>query len=157
MPPPPLVSRDLWNLESPIFGPEEIREANPQRFEMEQLDAITYLDVDNAACVGWKSVRDDEFWVRGHIPGRPLMPGVVQVECLAQISSFLTKKTYDVPGFFGFGGIDGVKFRAQVEPSDRLVLIARRIEIRKRRALYDTQGWVGNKLAVEGRITGVLL
>ena len=157
MPPPPLVPRDSWNLGAVLFGPEAIRSANPQRFEMEQLDAICHLDAAEVACVGWKDVGDDEFWVRGHIPGRPLMPGVVQLEALAQLVSFLTAQTTKIDGFFGFGGIDAVKFRAPVVPGDRLVLVGRRVELRRRRAVYDTQGWVGERLAVEGRITGMLM
>ncbi len=50
-------------------------EWNPQRFEMEQLTAVVYVDEKDYACVGYKDITDKEFWVRGHMPGLPLMPG----------------------------------------------------------------------------------
>ena len=51
-----------------VAGREEIRRINPQRFEMEQLDAVVFLDAVNKIIVGYKDVRFDEFWVRGHLP-----------------------------------------------------------------------------------------
>ncbi len=155
MPPPPHVARELWNVPNAIVDKARIRELLPQRFEMEHLDGVSYLDVENGHSVGWKDVRDDEFWVRGHIPGRPLLPGVVMLEALAQLTSVACKSVYPDIGFVGFGGVDACKFRVSVSPGQRLVLVAKQLELRRRRAVYDTQGWVDDRLAVEARITGV--
>lgn len=151
----PLVSRDRWNLDHVAFGPDEIRKVNAQRYEMEHLDRITYLDAATQEIVGVKDVRADEFWVRGHVPGRPLLPGVIMLEALAQLTSFYIGHTVPDIGFIGFGGVDLVKFRQTVVPGQRLVLVGKGFEIRSRRAIFDTQGWVDDKLAVEARITGV--
>ena len=62
-----------------IANAEEIRRVNPQRFEMEQLTAICYEDPARNICAGYKDVTSNEFWVRGHMPGMPLMPGVYSV------------------------------------------------------------------------------
>lgn len=155
MPSEPLVPRDRWNLDRVLIGPEGIREVNRQRFEMEHLDAVTHLDAAAQEIVGFKDVRDDEFWVRGHIPGRPLLPGVIMLEALAQLTSFYIGRSMPELGFIGFGGLDDVKFRQTVVPGQRLVLVGKGVEIRPRRAIFDTQGWVGDKLAVEARITGL--
>jgi len=155
MPAEPLVDPALWNLDRPILGKDEIRKVNLQRFEMEQLDAITQLDAATMSIVGFRDVRGDEFWVRGHVPGRPILPGVLMLEALAQITSFYIGKAVPDVGFIGFGGVDGVKFRRTVVPGQRLVLVGKGVEIRSRRAVFDTQGWVEGKLAVEARITGV--
>lgn len=155
MPAQPLVARERWNLGNVAFGPEEIRKTNLQRFEMEHLDAISLLDTETQEVVGWKDVRGDEFWVRGHLPGRPLLPGVVMLEALAQITSFYIGRAIPDLGFIGFGGVDEVRFRATVVPGDRLVLVGKAVSIRSRMAIFDTQGWVGERLAVEARITGV--
>jgi 3-hydroxyacyl-[acyl-carrier-protein] dehydratase len=151
----PLVPPERWNLKRVLFGPEEVRATNAQRFEMEQLDAVTLLDPETQSIVGWKDVRADEFWVPGHVPGRPLFPGVLMLEALAQLTSFYVGRSVPDVGFIGFGGVDAVKFRATVEPGQRLVLLGKGVEIRSRRAVFDTQGWVGDRLAVEARITGV--
>jgi 3-hydroxyacyl-[acyl-carrier-protein] dehydratase len=155
MPAEPLVPVDRWNLEHVLFGPEEIRTTNAQRFEMEQLDAVTLLDTAAQEIVGYKDVRGDEFWVRGHIPGRPLLPGVIMLEALAQITSFYIGRAVPDIGFIGFGGVDGVKFRATVVPGQRLVLVGKAVSIRSRIAVFDTQGWVDARLVVEARITGL--
>jgi 3-hydroxyacyl-[acyl-carrier-protein] dehydratase len=151
----PLVDTALWSVGVPAISKERIEELIPQRFEMAHLDGVSYLNEDDGEVVGWKDVRDDEFWVRGHIPGRPLLPGVVMLEALAQLTSVAAKLVYPEIGFIGFGGIEACKFRVSVVPGDRLVLLAKRLEIRRRRAVFDTQGWVGGRLAVEAQITGV--
>jgi 3-hydroxyacyl-[acyl-carrier-protein] dehydratase len=143
---------DLNRVQIPI---EEIRQSNPHRFEMEMLSGCIYLDPEKGQIVAFKDVRPDEFWVRGHIPGRPLMPGVLMIEAAAQMSSLYYKRVQNDPRFLGFGGVDGVKFRGQVVPGDRLLLLGQAIEIRSRRAVFDTQGVVGDRLVFEARITGM--
>src|SRR5215470_10769998 len=69
---------------------EEVRKVNPQRFEMEQLDAIVLMDPAAKLIVGYKDVRADEFWVRGHMPDFPLLPGVLMCEAAAQLVSWYT-------------------------------------------------------------------
>lgn len=155
MPAEPLVARERWNLDGTAFDREAIRRVNQQRHEMEHLDRVTFLDAAAQEIVGIKDVRADEFWVRGHVPGRPLFPGVLMLEALAQLTSFHIGHTIPDIGFIGFGGVDLVKFRQTVVPGQRLVLLGKGVEIRSRRAVFDTQGWVGDKLAVEARITGV--
>ena len=80
---------DLGNVLADIH---EIRRWNKQRFEMEQLTAIVYEDTQRGACVGYKDVTKNEFWVRGHMPVMPLMPGVMMCEAAAQLSSFFAQK-----------------------------------------------------------------
>ena len=155
MAPPLLVDLsklDLGRVEIPI---EEIRKVNPHRYEMEQLSGVIHLDAAAGQIVAFKEVRPDEFWVRGHIPGRPLLPGVLMVEAAAQMCSFYYKRVLEDPRFLGFGGVDGVKFRGQVVPGDRLLLLGQAVEIRNRRAVFDTQGVVGDRMVFEARITGM--
>ncbi|MEN6424488.1 MAG: beta-hydroxyacyl-ACP dehydratase, partial [Phycisphaerales bacterium] len=72
----------------PLFDREAICRVNPQRFEMQHLDGILWYDKDKACVLGYKDVTHKEFWIRGHIPGRPLMPGVIQIESAAQLLSW---------------------------------------------------------------------
>ena len=108
---PPDLHFDLARLDysKVIADLDAIRKVNPQRFEMEQLDAIIMLDLANKIIVGYKDVRYDEFWVRGHLPGYPLMPGVLMCEASAQLCSYYTMKYSEFEGdFLGFSGMENV-------------------------------------------------
>jgi 3-hydroxyacyl-[acyl-carrier-protein] dehydratase len=155
MAPPLVVDLSKIDLGRVVMSIDEIRQYNPHRYEMEQLTGVIHLDAAAGRIVAFKDVRPDEFWVRGHIPGRPLLPGVLMIEAAAQMSSLYYKKVQQDPRFLGFGGVDGVKFRGQVVPGDRLLLLGRAVEIRSRRAVFDTQGVVGDRLVFEARITGM--
>jgi 3-hydroxyacyl-[acyl-carrier-protein] dehydratase len=155
MPPKPLIDLDSIDLDNVVAGPEEIRECNKQRYEMEHLDAIVHLDMDEGVIVGYKDVSDDEFWVRGHIPGRPLLPGVVMCEAAAQVCSFYYVKAMADERFLGFGGMNDVKFRGAVEPGCRLVLIAKAVDLRPRRAIFDCQAFVDGSMVFQGQIVGM--
>jgi 3-hydroxyacyl-[acyl-carrier-protein] dehydratase len=155
MPPILLVDLDSLDLGHVLAGPAEIRKRNPHRHEMELLDAVVHFDRESGAIVGYHDVRGDEFWVRGHIPGRPLFPGVLMVEAAAQLCSYYYKDEHpDVP-FFGFAGIEDVRFRQTLSPGQRLYLVGQKREFKTRRAIFDTQGIVDGKLAFEARIIGM--
>lgn len=159
MPPPRLFEIDIDSLDfdAPLFDQEEVRRVNPQRHEMEQLSAVVYVDTDNHRAVGFKDVTEREFWVRGHMPDYPLMPGVVLCECAAQLAGFYARK-YKILGgdFLGFGGMEEVRFRFPVYPNSRLILMAQLTKLRpKRRAEFDFQGYVGKQMVFSGRMIGV--
>lgn len=136
---------------------QEIRKFNPQRHEMEQLTAIVYEDVERKICVGYRDVTQREFWVRGHMPGMPLMPGVVMLEGAAQLCSYFTQK-YDLLGspMVGFGGLEEVRFRDPVVPGDRIVYICSLMKVRRGRMIVSRfQGVVRENVVVEGIIKGI--
>ncbi len=155
MPPKPLVDLSAIDLSRVVADKEEIRRHNAQRYEMEQLDGIIHLDVEEGVAVGFKDVRGDEFWARGHIPGRPLFPGVLMCEAAAQLCSFYFQKAAKLARFIGFGGMEGVKFRREVVPGDRLILIAKEVDVRPRRATLSCQGFVGDNMVFEATIVGM--
>jgi 3-hydroxyacyl-[acyl-carrier-protein] dehydratase len=136
---------------------DDIRRYNPQRFEMEQLTAVVYVDESEYACVGYKDVSDNEFWVRGHMPGLPLMPGVVMLESIAQLCSFVSQK-YDLLGaeMVGFGGLEDVRFRDPVLPGDRLIVMCKLDKVRRGRMIVcKFQGVVKDRIVVEGTLKGI--
>src|SRR5574337_2071294 len=156
MPQDILIDLNSLDLNKPQVDIEAIRAVIPHRYEMEQLNGIIKFDPEQGIIVGYKDVSPNEFWVRGHIPGRPLMPGVLMLEAAAQLCTYYYKKTIQDDRFLGFGGIDKVKFRGKVVPGDKLIIIAKNKELRSRRAIFDTQGVVDGKLVFEGVIIGMV-
>ena len=158
MPPAALVDPATIDTSKVQFDLEGIRRGNPQRFEMEQLTAIVHLDPDARLIIGYKDVTDHEFWVRGHMPEYPLMPGVLICEAAAQLSSFLTHYLKIVEDtFMGFGGLEDVRFRGMVKPGDRLVLVSKAVRVHRRQTIFETQGFVDTNMVYHGRIIGVPL
>lgn len=157
MPPPLILDPSVVANGAVLADRETIARSNPQRYEFALLDAITYFDKETRIFGGYVDVRSDDWWVRGHIPGRPLFPGVLQVECAAQLASYLHKVLFPSDAFLGFAGLDEVKFRDAVIPPARLVMIARGLEVKRRRTICACQGFVGNTMVFEGVITGMSL
>ena len=139
----------------PVFDKEAVCSVNPQRYEMQQLDGILWYNKAKRLIVGYKDVTEKEFWIAGHIPGRPLMPGVIMIESAAQLVSFFVKQIFEEEGFVGFAGIKSAKFRASVEPGCRLLLLGHVVEARSRRYTCDVQGVVGGKIAFDTTVSGM--
>ena len=157
---PPEVHFDPTRLDfgKVLADREAIRRVNPQRFEMEQLDAIVLLDHERHLIGGYKDVHPDEFWVRGHMPGYPLLPGVLMCEAAAQLCSFYVMTTNLLQGdFIGFGGMEEVRFRGTVRPGDRLVLVGKGKRLHRRQTVFNVQGFVGAAMVFNADIIGVPL
>jgi 3-hydroxyacyl-[acyl-carrier-protein] dehydratase len=157
MPPPLLFDLSKIDLSAkPVFDREAISKVNPQQYEMQQLDGVLWYDKGNMLVLGYKDVTDKEFWIRGHIPGRPLMPGVIMIECAAQLLSFFVKAVMGEVGFIGFASIESAKFRSTVEPGDRLLMLGKITKFRPGRK-YDAyiQGIVGDKMVFETSVSGM--
>jgi len=147
------------DLDNVIADLEEIRSYIPQRFEMEQLTAIVLADFEKRQCAGYKDISPQEFWIRGHMPNMPLMPGVIMCEAAAQLSTYFVQK-YDLLGveMVGFGGLDEVRFRDVVRVGDRVVMCVQLLKVRRGQMIQCRfQSFVRNKLVCEGKIIGVPL
>lgn len=154
-----LIDPDEIDYNNIVADIEEIRRYNPQRHEMEQLTAIVLEDFERELVVGYKDVTRDEFWSRGHMPGMPLMPGVVMCEAAAQLSSYYVQK-YDLlkAQMVGFGGMENIRFRDLVIPGDRLVIACKMTKVRPRRiSVCRFEGYVRGSVVVEGIIKGISL
>jgi 3-hydroxyacyl-[acyl-carrier-protein] dehydratase len=154
-----IIDLNTLDLNHVVADQEQIRKYNPQRFEMEQINAVLLEDTERAICVGYKDVRYDEFWVAGHMPDMPLMPGVLICEAAAQLASYFTLK-YDLLGaqVVGLGGIEDVRIRGRVVPGDRLVLALQQIKLRRGALIVCRfEGFVDYNLVAEGKIMGARL
>ncbi len=133
---------------------DRVGELNPQSGPMRQLSHVIWVGDNFTSTVGVKFVRNDEFWVAGHIPGRPLLPGVLMIEAAAQLCSVLQHLRNPGP-FLGFIRCDDVSFRGQVVPGDVLYLLAKETKPGRRRFVSRTQGLVDGRLVFEATITGM--
>lgn len=155
MPPKLLFDCSQIDLNQIQYDVAAIELVNPHRGAMRMLDGIIWANENHSRGVAFKDIRHDEFWVPGHIPERPLFPGVLMVEAAAQLASFATLKRLINAKFVGFVGLDLVKFRGQVTPGDRLILLVQEHDFRPRRTVCNCQGLVDGNLVFEGRITGM--
>ena len=152
---PLFIDLSTVDLSRVVTTREQIYARLPHRHEFMQLDAIVYLDKPRGLAMARRDVRADEFWVRGHIPGRPLLPGVLMIEAAAQMASYLAVEFHPYDGFLGFAAVDNVKFRASVSPPATMYILMKLVEARVRRTVADAQGVIDGKLVFEGRITGM--
>jgi len=154
---PPIIDFSKFDPDRVIADAEEIRRYNPQRYEMEQLTAICYEDRENNVIVGYKDLGPDEFWVRGHMPGIPIMPGVIMCEAAAQLASYYCRRYQLIDGMVGFGGLENVRFRGLVRPGDRFVIAARLLKLRRSILTCQFQCFVQQNLVCDGVLKGIPL
>jgi 3-hydroxyacyl-[acyl-carrier-protein] dehydratase len=112
---------------------EEIHKLLPHRYPFALVDKIIEY-VPGQRAVGIKNVTFNEPHFQGHFPGRPMMPGVMIVEAMAQVGGIVLTQLPDLEGgLFVFAGIDKVRFRRPVIPGDQLVMTTELISIKRRR------------------------
>jgi 3-hydroxyacyl-[acyl-carrier-protein] dehydratase len=140
-----------------VMEQAEIQSLLPHRYPFLLVDRIQELDPDRRI-VGIKNVTVNEPFFQGHFPGRPVMPGVLILEAMAQVGAILAFKSMgQVPRPVVYlTGIDGAKFRKPVVPGDRL-----RFEIdvvKKRGSFWKMQGkaFVENELVCEAEVTAMV-
>ncbi len=151
----PIVDLSTIDLTATVADREAIARLNAHRGQMIMVDRVIWTDeaVDHA--VALKHVRPDEFWVDGHIPGNPIMPGVLMVEAGAQLASWMYYVRSKREWFAGFTRIDDTTFRGQVVPGDELYLVSKCLKYHVKRFVSLVQGFVDGGLVFESRITGM--
>ncbi len=134
------------------FSALEIQELLPHRYPFALVDRIIdYVPGEKA--VGLKNLTINESFFQGHIPGRPIMPGVLQLEAMAQVGGIVLTLLPGMKGkFFAFAGIEKARFRKPIVPGDQLIMTVKLLSFRHRIAKMYGQGMVDNQLAVEAEM-----
>ena len=126
---------------------EQILNLLPHRYPFALVDRVVE-QVPGKRAVAIKNISINEPQFQGHFPGRPLMPGVLIVEAMAQVGGLIVMQMPNLPeGLFVFAGIDGVRFRRPVVPGDQLHVSCELISIRRRRFCK-----VRGKVTVDGEL-----
>ncbi|UIE39584.1 3-hydroxyacyl-ACP dehydratase FabZ [Leptodesmis sichuanensis] len=130
---------------------EEIHRLLPHRYPFSLVDRIIDY-VPGKLAVGVKNVTFNEPHFQGHFPGRPIMPGVLIVEAMAQVGGIVLTQMADLQGgLFMFAGIDGVRFRRPVVPGDQLIMTVELLSVKRRRfGKMQGRAEVDGQLAAEG-------
>jgi 3-hydroxyacyl-[acyl-carrier-protein] dehydratase len=135
------------------LGRSEIEAILPHRPPFLLIDEVVELEPGRRV-VARKHVRDDEFWTAGHFPGRPVMPGVLIVEAMAQTGAVAVLSEEENRGRIAFfAGIDGVRFKRIVEPGDELELECELERIRGPIGRGRATAKVDGKLVARGILT----
>ncbi len=145
------------DLSAVVATREQIGELNPHRHEMALIDRVVWVDEGFHSGVAAWDVRDDEFWVRGHFPDRPMLPGVLMVEAGAQLACYLYNKHHGSSQLAAFLRIEDAVFRRSVEPGETLLILCREVKRSARRFISDVQGVCGGQVTFEARIHGMRL
>lgn len=149
-----------YPLDRIVMTQTEVMRRNPQRGDFLQVESILHLDLAANLIVGHRKVRADESWTHGHMPGRPLMPGVLMCETMAQVASIHAHMELGLAEdvFMGFGALDKVRFRAAITPPIDLWVAGRILKASRTRPYFSWEGQMLREdasIVAEAQIVGV--
>ncbi|HNT44623.1 MAG TPA: 3-hydroxyacyl-ACP dehydratase FabZ [Syntrophorhabdaceae bacterium] len=134
----------------------EILSLMPHRYPFLLVDRVIEFE-ETKRIVAIKNVTINEPFFQGHFPGRPIMPGVLILEAMAQAGGVLAFKSF--PGMKGtvfFTGIDGARFRKPVIPGDQLRFVVDVVKHRREIWVFEAKAYVGDDVVAEARIMAML-
>lgn len=142
----------------PLYDVNQIRKMLPHRYPMQLVDKIIEMKDDHV--VGVKNVTSNEPFFQGHFPEEPVMPGVLQVEAMAQVGGILVLSSVDEPERYStyFMKIDNVKFRQKVVPGDTLIFhLSLLTPIRRGVAVMRGYAFVGERIVSEAEFMAQII
>lgn len=143
-----------------VYNIEEILKILPHRYPFLLLDRLE-VEVPGEKGVGIKNVTMNEEFFQGHFPNNPVMPGVLQIEAMAQTAGAVViaqdENYADTTKNVLFMAVDGVKFRKQVKPGDQLRMHVERIKARRNIFVFKAVAMVDEQVACEAELTAMIV
>ncbi|MCC6427746.1 MAG: beta-hydroxyacyl-ACP dehydratase [Phycisphaerales bacterium] len=153
----PLFDISGIDLDAVVASRQRVEQFIPHRGTMSLVDHVIWEHATRLQGIACKTIRPDEFWVPGHFPDRPMFPGVLMIETAAQFAAYLFKSRVSPgPSLVVFLRIEDVSFRNMVQPGDKFLILCDEIKIGRRRFTSAAQGLVGDKIAFDGKLTGMI-
>ena len=147
--------------ENKIYNIEDIMNFLPHRYPFLLVDRLE-VEVPGEKGVGIKNVTMNEEFFQGHFPGNPVMPGVLQIEAMAQTAGALVvaaskESLGDKSVSVLFMSIDGVKFRKPVKPGDQLRMHVEKVQARRNVFVFKGKSMVDDKVVSEAEFTAMIV
>ncbi len=131
----------------------EIMKSLPHRYPFLLVDRVLECNVEEQSIVAIKNVTINEPFFQGHFPGMPIMPGVLQLEAMAQVGGLLMNQVAGTDGQIPFFmGIDKAKFRRPVTPGDQLMIEVKILKLRSRSVKLEARILVDGKVASQAEL-----
>jgi 3-hydroxyacyl-[acyl-carrier-protein] dehydratase len=144
----PVATRTLFDLSGldltkMLRTRKDLEVFNPHRGHMALLDGVAWESQDQTRCIGVMHVKQEAFWVAGHFPGKPMMPGVIMIEAGAQLACYSWQVRQVTPHpIVAFLRIEQASFRSMVQPGDTMFILCQEVKFGRRRFISDVQGIV---------------
>ncbi|MBL7013210.1 MAG: 3-hydroxyacyl-ACP dehydratase FabZ [Candidatus Marinimicrobia bacterium] len=140
------------------FNIQDIIKLIPHRYPFILIDRIENM-IPGESLTAIKNVTINEPFFQGHFPGKPVMPGVLILESMAQAGSFLALKTVDNPMSKNmlFSGVDSAKFRKPIMPGDTIVIKMRLVKRKLNLCKFEGEAYVGESLVTKASISATIV
>ena len=144
-------------MENRIYKINDIMRVLPHRYPFLLVDQIEVINKGEEG-IGYKNVTMNEPFFQGHFPDNPIMPGVLQIEAMAQTAGFIIATGFEEEKKTNvlFMGVDKVKFRHQVTPGDRLEIHAKKIKAHRNVFVCEAKAYVSQNLVCEAVLTAMV-
>jgi 3-hydroxyacyl-[acyl-carrier-protein] dehydratase len=156
----PLVDLNALDLSRDVVTEDELRSILPHRGRFQLLDGICHFDPERKLAIGYKDWAADAWWAGDHVPGNPIMPGVLMIEGAAQVATFVIKKTsgWEIDRFIGLAGLNDVRFRGMVVPPARIYFVSGDVRLSGRRlARMPAQAFCNGTMTLDLELLGAML